>query len=231
VPAVAPNLCALPELAPLLREELERVSLEAMRRPSGRALLVQACADCRQTAVDAGRLVLVRQHLQAQRLTGAAHCDPRALPWEDAAFQLVVAQHVGDALGDSEPLVEELVRVLAPGGVILWFGFNPLSPWLARMRWKTRGRVTPPQPLHADRARQQLLRQHLAPAALDWLGPSWPLRVASAHLDTLVGPLRAAYLITATRELVTPLALRRDRRREQVVIAPPLAVPSRRACA
>lgn len=226
------SLFALPDVASLLGEELARVPAQAARQPAGDALLVQACAANRELAVNTRHLGLVRLHVRAPGLAGDVVCATDALPWEDAAFQLVIAQHAGDMLGDANGLVDELARVLAPGGVLLWFGLNPWSPWLAWVRWRFRRGHALPHTLHADPARRRLLRQRLAPAALDYLGPCWPQRSerVAAHRSALLAPLRSAYLITATKQRAMPIPLP-QRRPQRMAIQPQLATPSRRASA
>ena len=60
--------------------------------------------------------------------------------------------------------------MMAPGGLLLWCGFNPWSPWLAWIHWHTRGGGAVPQMLNADALRRRLMRSQLAPVALDYLG-------------------------------------------------------------
>lgn len=228
--AVPVPLFALPDVAPLLREELAHVPAQAARQPSGDALLVQACAANRELAIDARHLGLVRLHVRAAGLAGDVVCAAGALPWEDAAFQLVVAQHAGDMSSDADGLVDELARVLAPGGVLLWFGLNPWSPWNAWVRWRFRRDHALARTQHADPARRRLLRQRLAPAALEYLGPCWPQRAERAAPPRLLAPLRGAYLITATKQRAMPIPLR-QRRPQRMAIQPQLATPSRRASA
>ncbi len=98
--------------------------------------------------------------------TGDVRCGlPLPLPSE--SFGSVVVQHLCE--GDPGALIEESVRVLAPGGRLLMFTLNPLSPY--RFRWSG----------HAIGARevghwQERLRQlglHLPPASEQYLGPVW----------------------------------------------------------
>ena len=224
-------LFALPDIQRLLREELERVPARAAGQPAGRALLVQACAANRGLAIDTRHLGLVRLHARSDGLAGDALCAPDALPWEDAAFQLVIAQHAGDVLGHLPGLVDELARVLAPGGIVLWFGLNPWSPWLAWIHRQARRGLVMPRSLYAERARRRLLHQRLAPADLDYLGTCWPQRGerAALHRSALLAPLRAAYLISATKQRTTLTPLRTRHPRERMAMQPQLATPSRRA--
>lgn len=226
------SLFALPDVAALLRDELARVAEHAARQPNGRALLLQACAASRELAVDTRHLSLVRVHAERGRLAGDVICVPDALPWEDESFRLLLVQHVGDAL-PAPGLVDELARLLAPGGVLLWFGLNPWSPWLAWLHWQARSGLSLPHPVHADLARRRLLRRQLAPVSVDYLGACWPPRGAASALHALrvLTPLRGAYLLTASKQraVLTPLRPRLVHRR--AAIGPRLASPSHRACA
>jgi SAM-dependent methyltransferase len=223
------NLFALPEVAALLREELACVPTHAARRPAGRALVLQACAGHHALAPDTRHLAAVRLHLDAGTLSGDVACAPQALPWEDEAFQLVLAQHVGDVVPD-ERMLAELGRVLAPGGVLLWYGFNPWSPWLAWLHWQARRGLAVPRTAPADFMRRRFVQHRLAAGDVEYLGSCWPRRD-----DASAGPLarlRAAYLLAATRQRAVLTPLRPRVARARVAIRPHLAgTPSQRACA
>jgi SAM-dependent methyltransferase len=229
------NLFALPEIEPLLREELDRVAPLAARQPAGRALIVQACVANRHLGVDVRQLAALRVQVQDRRYVGDVVCAVDALPWEDAAFNLVVAQHVGDALPHAHAgtVIEELARVLAPGGALLWFGLNPWSPWLAWTHWQGRHGLPAPNTRHVDTTRRHLLRQRLALAGLDLLGTCWPQRgsPSAIHRSAVLAPLRCAYLVTATRQRAAMTPLRPHFARERVAMQPQLSTPSRRASA
>ncbi|GAA0720124.1 methyltransferase domain-containing protein [Dokdonella soli] len=227
------NLFALPELEALLREELATLAVRAARQPAGRALLLQACAANRGLPVDTRHLGAIRGHVERDALRGDVACTTDALPWEDEAFQLVFAQHVGDVLPSSRALIDELARVLAPGGVLLWCGLNPWSPWLAWIHWQARRGLPVPRVMHADIVRMRLLKRQLAPAGTDYLGTCWPQRSKRSAIgrSALLSPLRGAWLIAATKQRAVLTPLRPRAARERVVIQPHLATPSRRACA
>lgn len=62
-----------------------------------------------------------------------------AMPWPDAAFRLVIASTVFTSILDSEvrsAIADEVTRVLAPGGALLWYDFrmnNPSNPHVRRV--------------------------------------------------------------------------------------------------
>jgi SAM-dependent methyltransferase len=235
----APSLFALPEVEALLREELSHLPAHAARQPSGRALLLQPDVAARALPFDAGPLTALRLHSRGDSLAGDIVCAARSMPVENEAFQLVFAQHIGDVQPGDNGLVEEVARVLAPGGLLLWSGFNPWSPWLAWMHWHTRGGGAVPQTLNVDALRRRLIRSKLAPLAIDYLGGCWPKHGAGLDDDAppsrfarFLSPLRGAYLLAARKQRAVLTPLRPRVVRKSVALNPRLAgTPSQRACA
>ena len=230
----APSLFALPEVEALLREELSHLPAHAARQPSGRALLLQPDAAARALPFEAGPLTALRLHSLGDTLGGDLVCAARALPFENEAFQLVFAQHIGD-VQPAEGLVEEVARVLAPGALLLWSGFNPWSPWLAWIHWHTRGGGAVPQTLNADTLRRRLIRSKLAPVAIDYLGGCWPKSDNGAlpgRFARILSPLRGAYLLAARKQRAALTPLRPRIVRKSVALSPRLVgTPTHRACA
>ena len=233
----ARSLYTLPEIQALLREELGVLPTHAARQPSGRALVLQPHEIARGLPLDLAHLAPTRLHAAGEQLRGDIVCSARALPIEDESFQLVLAQHLGDV--QPEPgLVEEIARVLAPGGLLLWCGFNPWSPWLAWMHWHTRGGGRVPQTLNADTVRRRLQRAQLAMLALDYLGTWWPRHDAvppanaGAHRGRSFALLRGTYLVAARKQRAVLTPLRPRVARPGVALGARLAgTPSQRACA
>jgi SAM-dependent methyltransferase len=228
------NLFALPDFDALLHEELARVPMQAARLPAGRALLVQACVANRELAFDTRHLGAVRIHAEQEILRGDIECTADALPWEDDAFQLVLAQHAGDVLPAGNALIDEFARVLAPGGILLWFGLNPWSPWLAWIHWQARRGMPVPHAVHADATRKRMQGCQLAAGAPDYLGSCWPqasIRLQAIHRSRLLTPLRNVYLIAASKQRAVLTPLRPRVVRERSAMRPQLATPSRRASA
>jgi len=59
------------------------------------------------------------------------------LPWGDATFRLVVLSTVLSSVLDQavrRRIAEETVRVLAPGGILLWYDFAVSNPWNPNVR-------------------------------------------------------------------------------------------------
>ncbi|HEY6986413.1 MAG TPA: methyltransferase domain-containing protein [Rhodanobacteraceae bacterium] len=236
--SAARSLYALPEVQTMLREQLGLLGAHAARQPSGRALLLHPDATSRGLAADAAHLAATRLFAAGDALAGDVVCSPRALPMEAESFQLVFAQHVADVQPSAGGLMDEIARVMAPGGLLLWCGFNPWSPWLAWIHWHTRGGGAVPQTVNADTLRRRLVRAQLTPLALDYLGTCWPRRVVDnagvvgeSRGARLLAPLRSTYLLAARKQraVLTPL---RPRVARPVSLGARLAgTPSQRACA
>ncbi len=69
------------------------------------------------------------------RLDGPMVARADLLPFADDSVQRVVLQHALDMRPAPASLLREAVRVLAPGGILVLFGFDALSPtmWHCRM--------------------------------------------------------------------------------------------------
>ncbi|MGH8171887.1 MAG: methyltransferase domain-containing protein [Rhodanobacteraceae bacterium] len=232
------SLFDLPEILATLREELSVLPAHAARQPAGRALILQPGAAARAVPFDLRHLSPTRVHVDGELLRGDVVCSPRALPWEDESFQLVLAQHLGDALPTPAEALEEIARVMAPGSLLLWFGFNPWSPWLAWMHWRARGGLALPQTSNVDALRRRLARAQLASVGCEYFGTPWPRRSTHAAVDSAQGRLsaltmlRCSYLVTARKQRAVLTPLRPRVARSNVALGTRLAgTPSQRACA
>jgi len=221
------NLFVLPEFEALLREELARVPALALRQPAGAALLLQAGAANRALPVDLRHLRATRLHVEDGGFGGDTRCASDALPYESDAFQFIVVQHAADVLAAPEALVDELARVLAPGGTLLWFGLNPWSPWMLWLHWQARRGVALPHARHSDTLRRRLQQAQLTPGSGATLGACWPSLAPRGDVSRLLAPLRGAWMLLASKQraVLTPL---RPRPLRSVTPHPSLAVPSRR---
>jgi SAM-dependent methyltransferase len=82
----------------------------------------------------------IRMQLHGGRYRGdvlAAGDEP--LPFVDDAFELVLLQHALEASAVPGPMLDEAIRVLAPGGVLAITGVHPMSAWAPWFRWRSRG--------------------------------------------------------------------------------------------
>lgn len=148
-----------------------------------------------------GRGLLLSRH--GGGWAGDVRCE-LPLPVASESMGIVVVQHVlpRDAQGDA--LLEECVRVLAPGGRFCLFALNPLAPY--RWRWRAAG-------LHASEplaSRRRLRGMGLTPDPLSQgIGPRWQV-APSPQLQQGAG-LRAAYLLRAEKRRL-PLTPARARK-------------------
>ncbi|GLQ97557.1 class I SAM-dependent methyltransferase [Dyella mobilis] len=126
------------------------------------------------------------------------HGDLRAstsepLPFVDGAFDLVLLRHVLELA----PLpLEEIVRVLAPGGMLVLTGINPLSGWSPWWLWQTRG-----DPLHATspiRLAARLRRIDLQIERVQRVGRALPL--PSKGPSEVSGWLGGGYVLVARKK-------------------------------
>jgi SAM-dependent methyltransferase len=111
--------------------------LPDLRRCTGtRALLLSAASqDAPPNPPYLGHWVTLRlAQGQFQGDIQASASEP--LPFVDRAFDLILLRH---ALEPASLSLDEIVRVLAPGGMLVLTGINPLSGWTPWWLWHTRG--------------------------------------------------------------------------------------------
>ncbi|MGY1531156.1 hypothetical protein [Luteimonas sp. A649] len=130
-------------------------------------------------------------YARGERFGGEVSC-ALPLPLPSGAFGTVVLQHVATPDARGAELLDEVGRVLVPGGRVLLFALNPLSPY--RWRWRGHG-LSAAEPLSW---RRLLRRAGLEPDAVsEGMGPRWE-PVLDPRLQRGTG-LRAAYLVRAER--------------------------------
>jgi SAM-dependent methyltransferase len=181
VQLVPGSLFELAEMQSLLGREWNLVRRRAALVASGPCLSIAPLAGAREHRISS-HPDLISLHVHENALRGDLQCAPDALPIESASLQLVVVRHALDALGHDSGIEAELARVLAPGGALMLFGLNPLSPW--RFWWSRRARqgMRVPHCRFAARMRHVLAERDLAPGRSEFLGGSWPARATSGLL-------------------------------------------------
>lgn len=195
--------------APLrrLRDAQARVLAPELQRCFGaHALLLDVAADEAPPALPMlGSWVCL--HLDDGRYAGdlrAAVDQP--LPFVADAFDLVLLRHALEVSPVSSALLEDVLRVLAPGGVLALTGVHPVSGWSPWLRWHAHGRTLKLQlPLQLER--------FLRHAGMDIelarrVGRGWPgLPARSGASDSAFG---GGYVLLARkhRRLATPLRIR-----------------------
>ena len=164
------------------------------------------------------------------RFAGALRCAPGQLPFASESFKLLIAQHVLEQVGDAEGCAAELARVLAPEGVALILGFNPLGtwrPWLAL-------HATYLRPRSAHNARVLLAREQIDTLQVRFPGSLWPhvkIGVEPGVVSTRLARFGSTWLLLARkrRSTLTPLRLRASTR--ELALNPRLAPGAQRNCA
>lgn len=169
--------------------------------------------------------LLTRLHPGGGQLHGDVACANSALPFESDSMQTIVVQHAADVLSDATDLLDELCRVLEPGGQLFWFGLNPLSAWAAWSHWRAGS-----QPLYPRWLREidvKLARHGVDAIDSRYLGGLWPpsQAVNEARRFSMLDGARGAWLLAARkrRAVLTPLrsAVRVRARRHQTLSALP----------
>ena len=137
-----------------------------------------------------------------------------SLPFIDDAFDLVLARHALELAAHPVGLLDEIIRVLAPGGVLAVTGIHPLGGWSPWLRWRARG--VSPTLQRPWRLRYQLQGAGLMIEQLHRIGSIWPGTGASRQnpANTFGG----GYVLLA-RKHKRPVTLLRSR-------SSPVRVPS-----
>lgn len=137
------------------------------------------------------------------------------LPFIDDAFDVVWLRHALEVVPQPAAVLQETVRVLAPGGTLVIAGVHPFSAWAPWFYWTTRGAGSE---LHAPlRLMHDLRRAGLDVVSTRRVGHLWPL--AGKYGPRGRVPWGGGYVLLARKQrcLVTPL---------RVVHTAPLRMPA-----
>ncbi len=168
------------------------------------------------------------------RFEGSVSCELAELPFASESFKLLIVQHAFERIDHVQACAVELARVLAPEGVVLILGFNPLGswrPWLAsRAAGGSRLR------LRSARACQRLLAgEQIDTLQVRYPGVFWPRACAigqtPTRIETLLARFGSSWLLLARkrRSTLTPLRLRSGKR--ELALNPRLLPGAHRECA
>ncbi len=223
---LAPNtVFAHAPLRRLLDDEWSLAMQRAERFASGPLLSIAPFAEAPRSfpAARAGSCSL---HVAGDELAGTVACAPAVLPWPAASFDLVIVRHALDALPADCGLEAELVRVLAPGGNLLLFGFNRFSPWRLWMAGCAEPGLHVPRSSSAAHAAAALRARGLDVSGRDFIGGHWPRTVASDRVHARHGGSRwqAAWLLSTRKQAgamrVIPIAAARPRAKTVPTLVP-----------
>ena len=176
----------------------------------------------------------------AQTLRGGLTCTPWELPLASESCKLIVVQHLFEQVEDPASSANEIARVLAPEGVLLALGFNPMSlwrPWLAGTARHAR------VPLRFQSAQScamtmggqgiDILQTRYFGALSPWSAPEATPQddAPDGARPTALARFRGSWLLLARkrRSALTPLRLRRNAR--DLARNPRLAPGAHRECA
>jgi len=126
------------------------------------------------------------------------------LPFQDDAFGLVLLSHALEVAPDSQALLREAARVLAPGGMLALTGMHPASGWLPWLLWRGQPGLSLESPLRVGR---WLRGADLSVERVQRVGPAWPSSAVVPHHG---GPLGGGYVLIARkrRQAAVPIRLR-----------------------
>ncbi|MFT3756673.1 MAG: hypothetical protein QM769_12180 [Pseudoxanthomonas sp.] len=124
-------------------------------------------------------------------LAGAVRCG-LPLPLVNESYGLVVVQHALDD-GRLPGLLEEVERILQPGGRLWLFALSPFSPW--RLRWRATGLQARTPMAWQRQLRAAGLQADFA--RIERFGPVW----CEAGTTRMPHALRAACLIGAQKRI------------------------------
>lgn len=125
----------------LLNEQTRAMTPALQRSVGDYALLIGAAPDDAPLPALPMLGCWIKLRVQADDYRGdlRARVD-ESLPFIDDAFELVLLQHALEATPMHASLLDEAIRVVAPGGVLAITGIHPISIWSSWFHWRSRGR-------------------------------------------------------------------------------------------
>jgi SAM-dependent methyltransferase len=199
----APDIYVTPQVGKLLADETRVLTPLLSRCTGDHGLHLTAHPSADPPAIPLlGHWATVR--VDGSRLGGdvrASGLEP--LPFADDAFGVVLLRHALETTARQDNLLDEAIRVLAPGGMIAITGIHPLgmwSPWVARIARGARPRLTWPWWWS-----QRLVRDDFELSMPRRLGSAWPRASGAPVGESLVG---GGYLLVARKKRPAALPLR-----------------------
>lgn len=216
----------LAEIESLLALEWAWVKAAPVVAPAGPALSIFPARSHLKSMVSAHHSI-TQLHLSRDGLAGDMNCSMNALPLETDSVQLIVVRHIFDVLGRHDELESELMRVLAPGGVLFLFGFNPASTW--RLWWLRQAQhgICMPRWSSLGESRQRLASIDHVQSQHGYLGGSWP-SISASDLAGDGKRWHGAWSLIARKQRIAARPADLHVRRQRVVLTPGMARMSSR---
>ena len=205
---------------------MHELTQELQRCSGTHALLISAFADDQPPVLPmlgSWTRLQVEKHGYAGALKASTH---EALPFMDEVFSLVLLRHALERTPVSAEALGDMVRTLAPGGLLVVAGIHPVSLWAPWVYWRTRhARALPRMPFAIGRL---LHEAGLEIESTRRLGPLWP-RAGSAR-PARHAWLGGGYVLTARKRKagVMPLRVRQQAPRGVSAAAGALSPGTRR---
>ena len=223
------SIFEMSEIQNLLTLEWEHARSHSLAVADGPALsIAPRSVSGKREGAFSGHPHFTRTHLLDGSLSGDMTCAADSLPFDDDCMQVIVVRHLFDDPDAGPRTGEELMRILAPGGLMILYDFNPLSSWrIWWLRQAMHGMVAPDWRA-SEKVRQTIASGGRVSIRRDYLGGSWPLPQSVSRLMPGRGwhGVRCVE-IRKERQASRPLPLAARRRR--VILNPELAqFPSRR---
>jgi SAM-dependent methyltransferase len=211
----------------LRQEQVRSLSADVQRCSGTHALLLTAAAgDVPPSSPLLGCWMTL--HFNKGRYTGdltAAASEP--LPFIDDAFQLVMIQHVLEVASAPVAVLDDALRMLAPGGLLVITGLHPISAWSPWFWWRGRRTV---QRLHFPLGLNgKLLGAGMDVERLARVGRSWPARPSTLGLpENIFG---GGFVLVARKRRHTTTRLHLSRIGTPLSSRGPLSAETRRRAA
>lgn len=191
----------------LRQEQMRSLSPDVQRCSGTHALLLTAAAgDVPPSSPLLGCWMTL--HFNKNRYTGdviAAANEP--LPFIDEAFQVVLIHHVLEVTSAPVAVLDDSLRMLAPGGVLVITGLHPISAWSPWFWWRGRRTV---QRLHFPLGLNgTLLGAGMEVERMTRVGRSWPARSSTTGLPNNI--FGGGYVLVARKQRQTTTRLRLSR--------------------
>ncbi len=134
MPTFVPDIYATPQIGKLLADEARALAPLLARCTGDHGLHLTTSAPAEPPAIPLlGHWATVR--VSGAVLGGDVHASGlEALPFADEAFGVVLLRHALETTARQDNLLDEAIRVLAPGGMLAITGIHPVglwSPWVA----------------------------------------------------------------------------------------------------